>query len=393
MNGDPAYGILLSDLIEGILLEADSPALAAAFIARELASMVGVRSVHVASCPAAHGGDEHRLLASYPERRRAEAGPEIIAEAARLAHGGASSILLDSGKETPLGRALAGPERAVVTPLAVSGRPMGFILMLGLEDCRNIKGLFKTLDRLSGVLALVIRNARAHEELEGLVAARTAELTARNLELEAALREKDILVQEVHHRVKNNMQIIVSLLSLQSARSAFEETKEALAACRSRVHSMALVHERIYHSADLASVSMGSYLRELTGSLSASLGEDFDIELSCDDSSLGITQAVPCGLVANELITNCAKHAKSPGARAKVHIDFKAEGEMASLSVSDEGPGLPADFEERARSSLGMSIVRSLAAQLGGALSVDPGGEGRGAAFSLRFNRNSPPAP
>ncbi len=392
MISDATYGILLADLLEGILLEAESPALAAAFIARELATMVGVRSVHVASCPSANGGSTHSLLASFPERRISEASPRLIEEAARLAHGEARSILVKAGKGSFLENTLERDGIAAITPLHFSGKPMGFILMLGLADIRNIQGLFGTLDRLSGVLALVMRNARAHEELEGLVAARTAELRAKNEHLVSALREKDILVQEVHHRVKNNLQIIASLLSLQSAKSADDAVKEALEACRFRVHSMALVHERIYRSADLSSVDMEAYLRELADGLAASLGEGFDIALECDNSSLGIIQAVPCGLIANELITNCAKHAKIPGTKARVKVFFRIEGNVAALSVSDEGPGLPEDFEERAARSLGMSIVRSLVLQLGGSLVICSNGKGsdaRGTSFVVSFSVKS----
>lgn len=202
--------------------------------------------------------------------------------------------------------------------------------------------------------------------------------------LQASLQEKVALLNEVHHRVKNNLQIITSLLRLESGRSTQPSTKAVLSDMQSRIRTMALVHETLYRSGNLAAVDMSSYLQQLaTQSLRAQLTDAGSVRLQLDLASVEVSLelATTCGLVVNELLSNCLKHGFPGGRTGEVSIMLKPldDGKWC-LRVSDTGVGLPADFELRQQNSLGLQLVRSLAAQLGGSLEVGPG-----AVFTVTF--------
>ncbi len=204
-------------------------------------------------------------------------------------------------------------------------------------------------------------------------------------ELKESLRQQEILVKEIHHRVKNNLNIVVSLLKLQrdeidsvdKAKAAFDESMK-------RIHSMALIHESLYRRDKLSEVEMDSYISTMIDQIKYSISSVNDIEyiLDLEKIYLDITKAVPCGIIINELITNAAKHAFSDHSEKKISISLKREGEKVSLSVSDNGVGLPEDFSIQNSSSLGMSLVNILIKQLEGEISMN---DRNGTTFVLQF--------
>lgn len=238
------------------------------------------------------------------------------------------------------------------------------------------------------------------DQLEDLVRERTAELARANASLKgeikerecaeekvlASLREKEILLKEIHHRVKNNLQIISSLLELQCEHIHDKQALRYFRESQDRIKTMALVHERLYTSADLASINVGEYLGSLVLYLVHSYVKDpgritlnFDIEEFC----LGIEEAIPCGLIVNELVSNCLKHA-FPGSRGgKVVVTCHiSDQDMILLRVFDNGVGLPADLDFRNTETLGLQIVNLLARQLRGTIEFE---NDAGASFSIRF--------
>jgi PAS domain S-box-containing protein len=205
--------------------------------------------------------------------------------------------------------------------------------------------------------------------------------------LAASLAEKEVLLREIHHRVKNNLQVISSLLNLQGSRVADSRAQELLVESQSRVRSIALVHEKLYGSKDLASIDFGDYLRALTSALWSTYGDvarRLALEVQTDEVRLGIEAAMPCGLLVNELVTNALKHAYPGDRRGAIVVDLRvdvAAGQIC-LEVADDGRGFPEGLDFREVTSLGMQLVVSLTRQLQGTIELDRNG---GTRFRVRF--------
>ena len=202
-------------------------------------------------------------------------------------------------------------------------------------------------------------------------------------------QQKEVLLKEIHHRVKNNLQVISSLLDLQARAARDEETRRVLSESRGRVRSMALIHERLYGAGSDA-LSFAEYARDLVASLRHSLAGDSQrvaVSIDVEDVALDLDVAVPCGLVINELLTNALKHAFPDDRDGTVHVALhRRPGGMLALSVTDDGVGLPAGIDPDNPGSLGLRIVQILCSQLRGALEVQRGPvDGRGTSFSLVF--------
>ncbi|MBK9442400.1 MAG: PAS domain S-box protein [Comamonadaceae bacterium] len=204
--------------------------------------------------------------------------------------------------------------------------------------------------------------------------------------LQASLHEKEALLKEVHHRVKNNLQIISSLIRLEAGRSHQEEVQSVLGDMQGRIRSMALLHELLYRSQSLAQIDMGQYLRQLASQVfSANVPKRAPVDLTLDITPVSVTldQAIPCGLLANELITNALKHGFPGEHSGGVRVEFCPVDALSRwcLTISDSGVGLPDDFESKRQASLGLQLASGLANQLGGELCVGPG-----ARFSVSFS-------
>jgi len=210
--------------------------------------------------------------------------------------------------------------------------------------------------------------------------------------LQAALRDKDALLREVHHRVKNNLQVIDSLLRMEVRRSDSTATRLVLQDMQGRIHAMALLHEMLYRSGTFAAVELGAYLRQLATRAVQAMGSHNGAVRLCldlDTVHVDMDQAVPCGLLTNELVSNCLKHGFPDGRSGDVHVTLKGvgDGQTLELQVRDTGVGLPADFEARRSTTLGLQLATDLAGQMGGQLRI---GNGHGAVFTVDFAVHRP---
>ena len=184
-------------------------------------------------------------------------------------------------------------------------------------------------------------------------------------ELQRSLTEKEILLREVHHRVKNNMQVISGLIELQSMQIADPEIHRLFQESHNRIKTMALIHESLYRSNDYARIDFGNYLNELTSYLLTSYGrssEEISIDIQLSETHMNLELAIPCGLIANELISNSLKHAFPDGRHGVITIRLAKAGENEYVfSVSDDGIGYPAGLDIKTAKSFGLSLINGLA--------------------------------
>jgi two-component sensor histidine kinase len=206
-------------------------------------------------------------------------------------------------------------------------------------------------------------------------------------QLSASLREKVVLLQEIHHRVKNNLQIISALLSLQSEHVKDAEALQMFEESRNRVRSMALVHEKLYESKDLSRIDFGQYIQNLTHHLLHSYAVDpsiIKLRLEAEEVFLGIDTAVPAGLIVNELFSNSLKHAFPDGREGEICIEFRSIGNgQLVLKTIDNGVGLPQDRDLLDGSSLGLQLVDALVHQIEGSMEMEGNG---GTTFTITFS-------
>jgi two-component sensor histidine kinase len=206
--------------------------------------------------------------------------------------------------------------------------------------------------------------------------------------LARSLAEQDVLLKEVHHRVKNNLQIIASLLHMQARNSQNPDLSAALRDSQNRVESMALIHEQLYESGDLREVDVAHNAGTLVSHLFHSFGIDparVTGRVQMDPLLLSVGQAIPVGLILNELISNALKHAFPDARTGAIVIEGRTDRGEVHLSVRDNGAGLPEGFEvEKTHGSLGLRIVSILVKQLKGSLSV---ARSNGSVFRIRFPR------
>ena len=204
--------------------------------------------------------------------------------------------------------------------------------------------------------------------------------------LKASLEEKEILLKEVHHRVKNNLQLISSLLNLQAARNDDPCVAEQFADSRNRVRSMALVHENLYRTGNFARIPMSTHIQSLCAHLIRAYGlhsQRVGLVAEVDEIELDLDRAISCGLIINELVSNAFKHAFPDGRAGNIQVQLKLlEGTLCALAVFDDGVGISSDPVDPT-SSMGMQLVNDLALQLHGVLSVRCG---PGTSFTIAFD-------
>ena len=190
----------------------------------------------------------------------------------------------------------------------------------------------------------------------------------------ASLREKEVLLKEIHHRVKNNLQVTSSMLKLQAAYIEDAAARELFMESQNRIRSMALVHEKLYRASDLSRIDLSEYADDLARLLFGSYGVDrgrIDLQIDADSEVfLSVETAVPCGLIINELLSNAVKHAFPDDRAGRVSIRVHRSGGELELAVADDGVGLPDTVDVEAASSLGLQLVKTLADQLRARLEV-----------------------
>ncbi len=206
-------------------------------------------------------------------------------------------------------------------------------------------------------------------------------------EMKASLHEKEVLLKEIHHRVKNNLQIICSLMNMQSDGIDDPVMREACHQTKNRVRSMALIHEQLYQSPDLAFIDLSEYLGTLAASIQRSATETggrIRFALDCEKVALDIDRAVPCGLIVNELVTNALKYAFPDGRSGTVTLQLRAENTRVTLTVRDDGIGMEPNFDWRESDSIGLQLVSALTEQLEGTATFK--GEANGTIWTICFN-------
>ncbi len=211
------------------------------------------------------------------------------------------------------------------------------------------------------------------------------EIKETQIKLEQALNDKDMLMKEIYHRVKNNLMVISSLLNLQSRYIKDEEAKGIFKESQERARSMALIHERLYRSTDLKRIDFGDYIRALATDLFRTYVADssrIKLELEVEDVMIDIDTAIPLGLIINELLSNSLKHAFPNAKSGKVKVEFKEIDDLCVLKVSDNGVGFPPNIEPGQTDSLGLQLVTSLTQQIKGELELK---KSPGTTFRISF--------
>ena len=285
-----------------------------------------------------------------------------------LAKGGVDIVLLDLG--LPDGHGLDTVRRvrliAPNVPLVVlSGRgdeeTVAEAMLEGAQDYL-VKGQIE-----NHALPRALRHA-----IERFSLLRKQTLT--NIELARRVGEKDILLSEIHHRVKNSLQVVSSLISLGAASIRDPLVLEMMRSTENRIRSMAIIHQTLYQSRDFAHVDFQAFLQSFVPTLIQSYSIHPDavlLTLNVAEFQLPIDAAIPCGLIVNELVSNALKHAFPNGRSGTINIEFAQEsGKRATLCVTDDGVGLPEDFDAEGSETLGIQLVSMLAGQLGGTFAV-----------------------
>lgn len=292
----------------------------------------------------------------------------LVPEPFRREHPGLRKALLGDPRFHTMGagRELFGLHRdGRWIPISIALHPFhnenGEFVLASVVDITERKRAEQNREDLLGQLGAL------NAELEHRVRDRTSQLTA-------ALKEREVLLQEVHHRVKNNLQIISSLIKLQIRKIEDVDDRTGLEECRRRVVTIALIHEQLYQAKDYSEVPFSDYVKRLVSHVfHATSGTQamVTLDVQVDDISLPVDKAIPCGLILNELITNALKHAFPAGRRGSIRITLQhASASDVTLAVSDDGVGAPHEMAQTGSLSLGMRLIEMLVKQIHGRLEI-----------------------
>lgn len=400
-SGGVPYSILIADLLQALLAKAENPRVCAELLGESIRGLIGVKSVFVIRCSEASASHRHELLSAVPSRRADIAADPRFLELLEASHlldgptalggeppkgggdrlgsrGASTGDRMAGGAEPRLSDLAAALDRdlTIIVPLSYGGRRMGAVVLLGIMDQANIAGILDALSSIAGVFALILRNAFLYENLEDAVAERTAWLEDERAKLQKALDERQVLLREIHHRVKNNLQIVDSLLHLQCELAEDAAAAEALLIARSRIGAMSMVHQQLYAADELSTVELSDYVPKLVmmALQAAAPAMDARFEIAPAKASLGA--AIPLGLIINELTVETAVKRAVDGEPARLFVGFKDLEGAYELRMAIEGAG----DEGAAASGLGRALVEALAGQLGARFAWEPSG---GSAFTL----------
>ncbi|TYP93615.1 PAS domain S-box-containing protein [Fodinibius salinus] len=266
-------------------------------------------------------------------------------------------------------------------------------LVEGIREGRGMKDIEHQMLKSDGSVIYVHQRGETHYDSEGnaiRVDGILQDVTARKKneeKIKKALKEKEVLLSEVHHRVKNNLAIINSLLQLEMFNIENGKLKDILSKSQMRIHSMALIHETLYSWESFANISFGSYIKKLTTSLCDTFPEksqNVDINLHTDDVSLNINQAIPCALVINELVTNSFNHAFPDSETGTVSIDLQGNDHAIDLTISDNGIGFDVPNALDNTNTLGLTLVKKLISQIDGDVDINAQ---NGTSFHITFTK------
>jgi PAS domain S-box-containing protein len=275
-----------------------------------------------------------------------------------------------------------GSTSLIHVPIAYGGKAFGFV---GLESQQKDKTWSVDIIVLLRMVGDILANALERKQVEE--------------KLNSSLKEKEVLLKEIHHRVKNNMQVISSLLNLQSSRIKIPEILEMFKESQDRIRSMSLIHERLYQSADLAQIDFSHYIQNLAVHLFQSYRikpETVVLKTDVRDVSLDINRAIPCGLIINELVSNSLKYAfpqvkdadTKKAKKGEINIRLIANDGKVTLLVKDNGIGLPEDLDIETAESFGLQLVTTLVSQLNGRISIK---RKPGSSFKITFDKTDRP--
>jgi PAS domain S-box-containing protein len=203
---------------------------------------------------------------------------------------------------------------------------------------------------------------------------------------DSSIKEKEVLLKEIHHRVKNNLQIISSLLNLQSGYIKDKDSIEVFKESQNRVRSMALIHEKLYQSKDMSQINFSEYVSELVSNLFSSYSlnsEHITYHQDINNILLGIDLAINLGLIINELVSNAFKHAFSPDIKGNLFIRMKKDDKKYELSIEDDGVGFSPEINFKKTESLGLQLIITLVEQIGGEIFLS---RDNGSKFVIKFN-------
>lgn len=276
-----------------------------------------------------------------------------------------------------------GFKSVMIVPLTARGKTFGAISFVSSESGRTFTQIDLTLaETLALRAALAIDNARLYDEAQ----AELRERQIAELKIKKSLEEKEVLLKEIHHRVKNNLQIISSLLKLQSRNVSDLNAPHLFKESQKRIKSMALIHEILYKSPDLRSVDFSEYVPILAKNLYESYVPDRDkikMTVEVKDVFLDINLGIPCGLIINELVTNSLIHAFPGETHGELNIKiYNQSVDKACIEISDNGVGIPDNVDFRASESFGLQLVSSLVEQLNGSIELD---RSKGTCFRIKF--------
>ena len=212
-------------------------------------------------------------------------------------------------------------------------------------------------------------------------------LETANSALSESLKERELLLKEIHHRIKNNLQLITSLLNLQGRRihddGASGNAKRVIREINGRVHTMSLIHKELYRSQDYDSLDVAKLIQDLTAYVISLFGESTELDMDLDSFVLNLNQAMPMGLITCEVLTNCLEHGRSDETESKVIISLKQVGDAINLKIADNGPGFDTEPNFNQTKSLGLLLIRDLTQQIGGEFSLYNCPEAGGVCFDF----------
>jgi two-component sensor histidine kinase len=224
------------------------------------------------------------------------------------------------------------------------------------------------------VIAFLVANNRKAKQRGIQLSIKNKQIQDQNTQIEQSLKEKEALIKEIHHRVKNNLQIITSMLNLQIGKIEDEKTESIFFEAKQRINAIALTHQMLYQKATISNINLVEYIETLVRQIEASMSSakiEIKTDLVATHNRLTIDGAVPLGLIINELLTNCYKHAFPSGKKGIITVSLRENSESFTIKVSDNGVGLPEDFNQEESKTLGMELVFILVEQLDSKLTIE----------------------
>nr|WP_256381161.1 histidine kinase dimerization/phosphoacceptor domain -containing protein [Myxosarcina sp. GI1] len=271
----------------------------------------------------------------------------------------------------------------IVVPIIYNTNLWGFLIAHQCSYYRKWTELeIELLCELSDRLAIAIKQSEVYHQLE----VELQERKETQNKLQNSLREKEILLKEIHHRVKNNLNIISSMLNLQTDYIEDEQIINMFIDSKNRIRSIALIHEQLYNSTDLSRIDFAKYIQSLIENFCSVHNTDtrnINFEMNLIFLELNLETAIPCGLLINEIITNSYKHAFPDNSCGQIKINFSSDGVLHHLNISDNGIGIPENFDLENSTSLGLRLVNLLSMQLSAELQTHS--SSKGTAIQLTF--------